>query len=235
MEQASLQVWRKEGRRGIWLRVPISLSHLVPLAVEAGFVFHSADPTSLVMTQWLPTDEDSLMPLGASHTVGVGGFVFRADTKELLVVSEKYSREGLAWKLPGGYVNAGESLGEAAVREVMEETGIMATFQGIISFRHMHPHMFSKSDIYFVALLEPSTFEASPQEAVISAVRWMPVDEYIHHPTVNVINKKIASLFLEAWEHDKKYFVTHDTEVMAWMKQHSFHLLYAAGNINKDK
>jgi len=32
--QESLRTWRKEGRRGVWLRLPLDKSHLISVAVE---------------------------------------------------------------------------------------------------------------------------------------------------------------------------------------------------------
>jgi hypothetical protein len=38
-----LQAWSQQGKRGIWLKVPIGLSQLIPVAVEPGFIFHHAE------------------------------------------------------------------------------------------------------------------------------------------------------------------------------------------------
>jgi ADP-ribose pyrophosphatase YjhB (NUDIX family) len=62
---------------------------------------------------------DALLTLETGHAtpkLDVRGVVFRAD-ENLLV------RENGAWSLPGGWVDVGESPGEAAVREVLEESG----------------------------------------------------------------------------------------------------------------
>lgn len=40
---ASLSAWRAAGRRGVWLKLPLSLAKLVPEAVRHGFVYHSAE------------------------------------------------------------------------------------------------------------------------------------------------------------------------------------------------
>ena len=39
------------------------------------------------------------------------------------------------------------------LREVQEETGIEATFERVVAFRHWHGAMFGKSDLFFVCLL----------------------------------------------------------------------------------
>lgn len=62
---------------------------------------------------------DGVLALEAGHAtpkLDVRGIVFR-DGEILLV------REGGAWSLPGGWVDVGESPSEAAVREVLEESG----------------------------------------------------------------------------------------------------------------
>ncbi len=60
--------------------------------------------------------------------IGVGVIVVRDDGSVLL---EKRADCGL-WGLPGGRVDPGESLTEAAVREVQEETGLTVTLRGLV-------------------------------------------------------------------------------------------------------
>lgn len=54
--------------------------------------------------------------------VGVGGVVI-ADKRVLLVKRGRPPAQGL-WAIPGGKVHWGESLTEAVIREVAEETGL---------------------------------------------------------------------------------------------------------------
>ena len=62
----ALQVWRSQGRRGIWLRVPIEKAAYIEPAVAAGFVFHHAEPSYIMCTHWLSLDPNKLPP-NASH------------------------------------------------------------------------------------------------------------------------------------------------------------------------
>jgi hypothetical protein len=40
-----------DGKRGIWLRVPIGASHLIPMAVKEGFAYHHARPEYAMLTK----------------------------------------------------------------------------------------------------------------------------------------------------------------------------------------
>ncbi|HVZ31869.1 MAG TPA: NUDIX domain-containing protein, partial [Polyangiaceae bacterium] len=51
----------------------------------------------------------------------------------LLTQERKY---GSTWSIPGGRVEAGESLTQAAVREVFEETGVPIQLDGILRVEH---------------------------------------------------------------------------------------------------
>ena len=63
--------------------------------------------------------------------VGASAAVFRGD-EILLIQRGKGAFTGL-WSLPGGHVEPGERAGDAARREVMEETGIEAAIDGLVT------------------------------------------------------------------------------------------------------
>jgi 8-oxo-dGTP diphosphatase len=62
--------------------------------------------------------------------VGVSTVVHH-DGKVLLVERSKQPWQGL-WSLPGGHVEWGETLREAAVREVLEETGVTVAISHLV-------------------------------------------------------------------------------------------------------
>lgn len=54
---------------------------------------------------------------------------------EWLVVKKAYSGLKGRWSLPAGFVQPGETVTAAAMREVLEETGVACTVKGLIGFR----------------------------------------------------------------------------------------------------
>jgi ADP-ribose pyrophosphatase YjhB (NUDIX family) len=68
-----------------------------------------------------------------------GGLVLRKDDEGIWValIARYDRRKRLVWSLPKGHVEAGETVEEAALREVLEETGLRANIVaplGIIDF-----------------------------------------------------------------------------------------------------
>ncbi|XP_071530666.1 uncharacterized protein [Panulirus ornatus] len=193
--QASLDLWMKENIRGVWFRVALQHADWVPVLVKHGFIYHHAQQQFVMMVKWLAINEPNNIPRYAHNLVGVGAFVVN-DQDELLVVRERfYTRPH--WKLPGGYVEPGEDLGVAAVREVKEETGVDAEFVSLVSFRHVHGATFGCSDIYFIVHLRPTTQSITMCQRELAACQWMKIQEYIQHPYVHETNRFFAKCFLE--------------------------------------
>lgn len=59
--------------------------------------------------------------------------VVRRGHRFLLTQEQKY---GKTWSIPGGRVEPGESLANAAVREVLEETGVPVRLDGVLRIEH---------------------------------------------------------------------------------------------------
>ena len=134
-----MNVYRDQGFTGVWLKLRVDQAHLAGVAVQdAGFEFHHTKPDYIMLSQWLPSSPTKL-PGFASHYVGVGGLVLNKDKTKMLCIQERRPSVefGALWKMPGGLVENGESIEEAAIREVWEETGVRANFKGILGFREL--------------------------------------------------------------------------------------------------
>eukprot|EP00743_Colponemidia_sp_Colp-15_P007470 GILK01008074.1.p1 GENE.GILK01008074.1~~GILK01008074.1.p1 ORF type:complete len:274 (-),score=46.43 GILK01008074.1:241-1062(-) len=178
--EASLIRWRADHRRGLWLKIPLASSNLISVAVKYGFKFHHAQPEYVMMTQWLAVEANK-MPNYSSHYVGVGGVVIN-DRNEILLVQEVYADRPGRWKIPGGLADTGESIVEAAKREVLEETGIETEFVSVIAFREKPKYLWDRSDLYFVIRLRPLTHDITVEEREIQSARWIPLEEYWSNP-----------------------------------------------------
>ncbi|KAL1167113.1 hypothetical protein V6Z11_A06G244800 [Gossypium hirsutum] len=182
--RASIAQWRHQGKKGVWIKLPIQHVNLVEAAVKEGFWFHHAEPNYLMLCYWIPEGTHTL-PANASHRIGISAFVMN-EKREVLVVQESTGRfQGTGvWKFPTGVVNEGEDICAAAVREVKEETAVDTKFIEILAFRQIHKALFDKSDIFFLCLLEPLSSEVQKQETEIEAAKWMPFEEYKAQPFV---------------------------------------------------
>jgi 8-oxo-dGTP pyrophosphatase MutT (NUDIX family) len=193
----SLPIWKAEENKLVWLEAPTHKSTLIPVAVEMGFHFHHSTDQYLMLVHRL--QPNAFIPPYATHYIGIGGVVLN-ERRELLVVCEKYhkvSRPGF-YKLPGGALQQGEHLAEAAVREVLEETGVQTKFEALVCLRHWHGYRYGKSDIYFVARLSPISHEIVQDHEEIEECLWMPVEEYLNHGTVHNFNKQIVRAALNS-------------------------------------
>ncbi|XP_062152404.1 nudix hydrolase 2-like isoform X1 [Alnus glutinosa] len=151
---------------------------------QEGFRYHHAEADFLMLVYWIPETTDTL-PANASHRVGIGAFVLNSQ-RQVLVVKENSGRfKGTGvWKFPTGVVKEGEDICTAAVREVKEETGIDTEFVKVLAFRENHKAFFSKSDLFFVCMLQPLSFDIQEQNQEIETAQWMPVEDYAAQPFI---------------------------------------------------
>ncbi|MCD7461590.1 hypothetical protein HAX54_046546 [Datura stramonium] len=172
MLRASISLWTKQGKRGVWIRLPIEHANLVNAAVKEGFWYHHAEATYLMMVYWIPQTPHTI-PANASHRVGIGALVIN-DNGE------------------------GEDICDAAVREVHEEAGIKAEFVELLAFRQSHKSFFGKSDLFFVCMLKPLSYEIQKQDSEIEGAQWMPMEEYAAQPFIkkHEMFNKIAEICL---------------------------------------
>ncbi|KAK4588648.1 hypothetical protein RGQ29_019599 [Quercus rubra] len=193
--RASISHWRQQGKRGVWIKLPIEFVNLVEATVQQGFWYHHAEPKYLMLVYWIPEVEHTL-PANATHRVGIGAFVMN-EKREVLVVQENSGvfRGTGVWKFPTGVVEEGEDIFDAAVREVKEETGVDSKFVEVLAFRQSHQAFFQKSDLFFVCMMQPLSFDIQKQDSEIAAAQWMPITEYAAQPFVQ--NHELTKYLIE--------------------------------------
>jgi len=163
----------------------MSRAGLIEDMVDLGLRFHHAAGETAVLNVWLRGGE-SKIPEYATHNVGIGAVVVNS-RDEILCVRE-LRKNYMPWKTPTGLSDLGEQIDEAAVREVMEETGIRTKFHSLLSFRQTHGLAHGRSDLFFVCRMDPIEEvdedgnaiipEPIPQEDEIAKAEWVPLDEY---------------------------------------------------------
>ncbi|VDO55964.1 unnamed protein product [Haemonchus placei] len=87
------------------------------------------------MTLWLGDEPSRLPPTALSH-YSVSGLVFDGTGRVLMVLERcRQNRRVSFWKFPGGVPETNEPLVKTAERKVLEETGVAAKGEAIISLR----------------------------------------------------------------------------------------------------
>jgi len=81
--------------------------------------------------------------------VGAGAVVHRGT--EVLLVKRRYPPNKGRWALPGGLIEVGETVEDAAAREVLEETGLQVEIEGLVDVgTDLHRDKASKVKYHYV-------------------------------------------------------------------------------------
>ncbi len=129
------------------------------------------------------------------YNIGVGGAVV-CDGKLLLV--RRASRHGRGnWQMPGGYIEPEETIEEAVVREVVEESGVSAEVEGVWGVRSRFDAE-RGTGIYVVILLRPVSGDPEPDGREVDRAGYFTLDEIRALGQVPPINWEIARRVLAA-------------------------------------
>ncbi|MCQ8239912.1 NUDIX hydrolase [Rhizosaccharibacter radicis] len=115
--------------------------------------------------------------------VGCLAVVIR-DGAALLVRRAKPPDQG-RWGFPGGHVERGERFADAAVRELREETGVVAEPAGLLDALDIFRHAPDGSLSHHYVLLAVRCFWRSGEPVAADdalEAAWMPLDRIPRHP-----------------------------------------------------
>ncbi len=86
-------------------------------------------------------------------------------------------RYGSSWSIPGGRVEVGEPLIHAAVREVLEESGVPVNIEGILRIEHAPSSTAARVRVIFVGAPIDDTEPKSVADAESLQAQWLTIEE----------------------------------------------------------
>jgi len=130
-----------------------------------------------------------LPPLPPPHSrVGVGGVLLR-DGRALVNRAVYRTR----FTIPSGYVEAGEGLEEALVREFEEETGVSVRVGRLLLVRHKVIDA-EESDVYFAFEVQAIGGVAAARPPEIAEFREVPIESARDAPWISELSRRAIAL-----------------------------------------
>lgn len=111
--------------------------------------------------------------------LAAAGIVIKGN--DALVVKKTYGGLKGKWSFPAGFVEPGETVDQAAIREVLEETGVQASIRQVVAIRTgVIKEEISDNMIVFV--MDYIDGEPTPQPGEIEIATFLPIDQLIVDP-----------------------------------------------------
>ena len=158
---------------------------------------HPTDDPAAIAPGLLPSGISARDELGRVTRLAAYGVLRRGDELLLCRISPGYPAVGM-WTLPGGGIEFGEAPEVAALREVEEETGLVARVTGepaILSHtgtwkpRLGRPIPVAYHHIRFVYPMEPTGgSERNEVDGSTDLIGWFPISEVATMPIVGLVS-----------------------------------------------
>ncbi|CAD8066499.1 unnamed protein product [Paramecium sonneborni] len=162
--------------KAIWIQLDQNQLALAEKLIEQGFQMHHCTQNYLLFSQWIIENEKSRLPNYTTHQVGAGGLII--NNNQILLIQEKNGAKQGLWGIPGGLVDDGELVAEAAKREVKEETGLDVEPYDCFFFRDLPIANQFQGDLYFVILMRMKNQQQKVQiqEQEIQNFKWVDIN-----------------------------------------------------------
>ncbi len=127
--------------------------------------------------------QDNEKPSLPEPMIGVGGLLFNRQGQVLLIKRDKAPAQGL-WSVPGGKLEAGESLIECCRREVKEETGLAVEVVSIAAVVDRRIENFHYVIVDFLVALLDEQDDIPVAATDVSEARWIGLETIDDYPLV---------------------------------------------------
>ena len=129
---------------------------------------------------------------------------------ENILVEDKVNSSYTGVTFPGGHIESGESLAEAMVREVFEETGLTIKNPRLCG---MYDWVYEDGIRYLVFIYKAMEFEGSLKSSEEGSVRWIKKEEFLKEKLADGMDKVFE--IIEGGEYTECYYdMEDDTECM---------------------
>ncbi|WP_309570786.1 NUDIX domain-containing protein [Deinococcus sp.] len=105
--------------------------------------------------------------------------VYLVQEGQLLLVEERMDDGSIFYGLPGGKAHAGETLGDAAVRQVLHETGLNVTDLAFVSLLEGELLTGTRNECYatFARFTAEYSGELAPTDPEVVGLKWVPYEQ----------------------------------------------------------
>ncbi len=176
-------------KRGVWLDLhgPAACSSILPGALLAGMSIHSGSGESVTLRAWGGARSDHDPCPERAFSIHIVHCLVVRDDGAVLMVKQSYDPKQL-FTFPGGFIDVGETIEQASVRETLEETGVQVEWAGLLSMYHAaafkRATRFGHAAVVHTPLMRVAdgagyddVGETNTAEE-ISAAQWVPVSDW---------------------------------------------------------
>ena len=132
----------------------------------------------------------------------IAGCLIEKDNKFLMVKEAKKKCYG-QWNFPAGHLEENETIKEAAIREVFEETGCKVKLTGVLPIVHEHIKDENAIMIRFVAKIEEENIVFNENE--ILDVKWIDIEDIKKMKEDELRGYNLSLKFLADYENNNIY------------------------------
>lgn len=130
----------------------------------------------------------------------VAACVIRNDKGEYLLVQEAQPKVYGLWHLPGGHVDKGEAIEDAAVREAKEESGLDVKLLSELGIWHDSV----EKPVKHAFIAEVTGGELKAQEGEVLDVQWFSYDSILKMKAEGMLREQWTSETISLAENSKK-------------------------------